>query len=96
MSSITRTRPPVKPTRHPPRLARLFGEGIFPSHEPRRMPYTAADQAWAAQHFNEDATDYDVLIPGPAPIRGGSPEPDWDAMAWEAAAQARLERGHCL
>ena len=96
MSIFTRTRPPVKPSGKAPHSARPFGEGIFPDREPRRMPYTASDLAWAAVALNEDATDYDVLIPRPAPICGGSPEPDWDALAWEAAAQARLERGHCL
>jgi hypothetical protein len=93
MSIFTRTRPSVKPTRHTPRPARPFGEEIYPDRE-RRMPYSAADLEWAARELNENATDYEVLIPGPAPIRGGSS--DWDAMAWEAAAQARLERGHCL
>ena len=96
MSIISRTRPPVKPTRKAPCSARPFGEGIFPSHEPRRMPYTAADLAWAAVALNENATDYDVLSPGPAPICGGSPEPDWDAMAAEFEAQDRIERGYCL
>ena len=92
MSSIIRSRPPVKPTRP----ARPFGEGILPDRSERRMPYTAADLQWAAETSPFADERYDVLIPGPAPIRGGSPEPDWDAMAWEAAAQARLERGHCL
>jgi hypothetical protein len=51
---------------------------------------------WAAETSPFANEHYDVLTPGPAPIRGGSPEPDWNAMVWEAAAQARLERGHCL
>jgi hypothetical protein len=58
MSIITRTRPPVKPTRKFPRPDRPFGEGIFT----RRMPYTAADLAWAAVELNKDATDFDVAL----------------------------------
>jgi hypothetical protein len=92
MSIFTRTRPPVKPTRKAPRSARPFGEGIL--GRPARFVPSDADLAWAAQNLNEGATDYDVLTSGPAPIRGGSPEPDWDALA--AEAQDRLERGYCL
>jgi hypothetical protein len=49
----------------------------------RRMPYTQADLDWAAQNLNTDATDDDV-------------EPDYDAMAGEAEAQARIEAGCIL
>jgi hypothetical protein len=43
------------------------------------MPYTQADLDWAAQNLNTDAADYD--------------EPDYDALAGEAEAQARIEAG---
>jgi hypothetical protein len=59
----------------------------------RRMPYTAADLAWAAYELNKNTQDYEVI---PPPIRGGSPEadePDWDAMAAESHATDCLERG---
>jgi hypothetical protein len=94
MTILCITRPPVKPTQHAVRPARPFGEGILSS--PARFVPSDANLAWAAQNLNDDATDYDVLTPELAPIRGGAPELDWDAMAWEDAAQARLERGHCL
>jgi hypothetical protein len=76
MTIIVLTRPRVKPTRRTARPARPFGTGIFE----RRMPYTAADLAWAAAELNENATDYDV-------------EPDYDHLAAEAEAQARIEAG---
>lgn len=95
MSIIHRTRPQVKSARKIARPARPFGEGIFPARE-RRMPFTAADLAWAAFELNKDTRDYEVLVPGPAPISGGSPDADWDALADEALALARLDMGLCF
>ena len=46
----------------PVKSARPFALGISARRE-HRMPYTAADLAWAAQHLNENATGYDVIFP---------------------------------
>lgn len=39
-----------------------------PHPQPRRMPYTAADLAWAAQELNQDARDYEVVRPARQPV----------------------------
>jgi hypothetical protein len=56
---------------------------VKPACHERREPYSAADLEWAAVELNKEATDYDV-------------EPDYDALAGEAEAQARLDMGWCL
>ena len=68
MSIFTRSRPPVKSARHATRSARPFGEGILPSHEPRRMPYTAADLQWAAETSPFANEYYDVVGPSDADL----------------------------
>jgi hypothetical protein len=73
MSIITRTRPPVKPSR----------EDLAPDHDEHRMPYTAADLDWAAVALNEDATDFDVALEEELEWPGSSEEYErWlDAIA---------------
>ena len=53
MTTIFDSTRPVKSTR--------FGSGILRSVPTHRKPYTAEDERWAAQAFNADTTDYDVL-----------------------------------
>jgi hypothetical protein len=79
MSIISRTRPPVKPTRIKPRPAAPFGIGILAARPVDALPCcTVSDMEWWARQSNQDATDYDVLA---------------DAMALESAAQDAYERG---
>jgi hypothetical protein len=85
---------PSKPVR--PSTARPFAAGLAPAPRERRAPYTAADAQWWAENSPTRNDGYEVLIPAPAPIRGGSPDAGWDALAFEAMAQARLDRGLCL
>ena len=91
MSIFARTRPPVKPSRHTPRPDRPFAEGIFPSHEPRRMPYTAADLQWAAETSPFANERYDVLIPGMA-LRSVGVAPDPIGTPWQEAAARAASR----
>ena len=80
MSTIFDSARVVKP-------ARPFARGIAPARQPRRMPYAAADLAWAAQHLNENATDYDLAGPSDA---------DFDFAAGCAMAEARMCAGYPL
>src|SRR5262245_48766050 len=69
----------VKRTLNTARRPGRFGDGILD----RRMPYTAADVAWASYELNKDSTDYDIVL-------------DFDRLAGESWALDRLERGCCL
>jgi hypothetical protein len=89
MSTITATRRAVNPTRRTRVLfdatrrhpaPRTFGRGLLRPLPTYRAPYTAADAAWAAQAFSRPVTAYDLHL---------------EALAKEAEAQDRLERG-CL
>lgn len=56
---FSRTKPPVKPTRVAPRSTRRFGAGILATHPCYRVPFTAADAAWAAEVFDSGPDDAD-------------------------------------
>jgi hypothetical protein len=58
---MTRTRPPVKILRRSPRPTTRFGSGLTPYvPDAGRMPYTAADLAWAAQAFESDDAELEA------------------------------------
>jgi hypothetical protein len=60
VSMLTKTRR-VKPTRRSPRPTTRFGSGLTPyTPDAGRMPYTAADLAWAAQAFESDDAELEA------------------------------------
>jgi hypothetical protein len=60
MSIISRTRPPVKPTRIKPRPAAPFGFGILRSLPSDHLQVPLSDLEWAAMAFNLDTDSFDV------------------------------------
>src|SRR4051794_28042787 len=98
MNIFAARKPRINPARKSPRANRPFGEGVFTQRDRtvKTAPYSAADAAFWAEFSNRGTVFYDVLIPAPKPISGGSPEPDWDAMYRESRLQSRLDRGLCL
>ena len=81
---LTPNRPGRTPNRGSSRPRRP--SGLDPRD--RRKPYTAADLEWAAYELNRRSARDEALAPA-------GPAPDWDALADEALAQSRLDRGLC-
>src|SRR6476660_6017823 len=95
MTTIRRPSRTVKPTHTPAATwpAWTDADRWVPAIDPPHAP-DADDAAWHAANSPTRDDDYEVLAPGPAPVRGGSPDPeesDLDAWLDEACPEPEPE-----
>ena len=92
MTTLTASRPTVKPTRN---VTRRAARDWPASPEVDGDNWELGPDPADAQHWADQNTDHHFDGPTPDEALGDGPEPDWDGLAEESAALDRLCAG-CL